>query len=99
MATATKLAYTLGELSRMWGIALQTVRRIYTRGKLPEPRRIGRNRIVMPQELLALRARANALKSPQSNIPDDLFEELDVQGSGVPLGRDAALARILLQQA
>src|SRR5262249_56148967 len=46
-----------------------------------------------------VRNRANASQVPQNSITDGLLEELDVQGGCVPLGRDAAFARVPIADA
>jgi hypothetical protein len=47
---------TLGDIARRLGIPAWQVRRVFERGLLPEPARLGRWRVVYPDQIPALEA-------------------------------------------
>lgn len=54
MAAIVTHQLTLGEVAKRFGVQLWQVRRLYERGILPEPARIGHFRIVGEHELAAI---------------------------------------------
>lgn len=51
-----KVPLTLGDVARQLGVPTWKVRRLYESGRLPEPGRVGRNRVVFEDEIPKIRA-------------------------------------------
>lgn len=60
--------YTLGQVAERFGVQLWQVRRLYERGILPEPERVGTSRVVGQKDLAgierALREAGYAVRGP-----------------------------------